>query len=41
VKPQNESKLIASDVAQIIVDMLEMEDRGFVTEATLWATNPR
>jgi 3-oxoacyl-[acyl-carrier protein] reductase len=41
VKPQNASKLIASDVAQIIVDMLEMEDRGFVTEATMWATNPR
>jgi 3-oxoacyl-[acyl-carrier protein] reductase len=41
VKPQNESKLIASDVAQVIVNMLEMDDRGFVTEATLWATNPR
>jgi 3-oxoacyl-[acyl-carrier protein] reductase len=41
VKPQNESKLVASDVAQIIVDMLAMEDRGFVTEATVWATNPR
>jgi 3-oxoacyl-[acyl-carrier protein] reductase len=41
VKPQNASKLIASDVGQLVVDMLEMEDRGFVTEATVWATNPR
>jgi 3-oxoacyl-[acyl-carrier protein] reductase len=41
VKPQNPSKLIASDIGQLIVDMLEMEDRGFVTEATVWATNPR
>jgi 3-oxoacyl-[acyl-carrier protein] reductase len=40
VKPQNESKLIAADVAQLIVSMLEIEDRGFVTEATVWATNP-
>jgi 3-oxoacyl-[acyl-carrier protein] reductase len=39
--PQNDSKLVAADVAQLIVAMLEMEDRGFVTEATVWATNPR
>jgi 3-oxoacyl-[acyl-carrier protein] reductase len=41
VKPQNDSKLVAADVGQLIVSMLEMEDRGFVTEATLWATNPK
>ncbi|HXQ77858.1 MAG TPA: SDR family NAD(P)-dependent oxidoreductase, partial [Gemmatimonadaceae bacterium] len=41
VKPQNPSKLIAEDVARVIVSMLEVEDRGFVTEATVWATNPR
>jgi 3-oxoacyl-[acyl-carrier protein] reductase len=41
VKPQNTSKLIADDVARVIVGMLEVEDRGFVTEATVWATNPR
>ena len=41
VKPQNDSKLIASDVAHAIVSMLEIEDRGFITETTLWATNPR
>ncbi len=41
VKPDNPSKLHASDIAQLIVSMLEIEDRGFVTEATIWATNPR
>lgn len=40
MKPQNDTKLVAADVGQLIVSMLEMEDRGFVTEATLWATNP-
>jgi KaiC/GvpD/RAD55 family RecA-like ATPase len=25
----------------LIVSMLEMEDRGFVTESTIWATNPK
>jgi len=41
VKSQNPSKLTASDIAQLIVSMLEISDHGFVTEATLWATNPR
>ena len=41
VKPDNPSKLHASDIAQVIVGMLEMEDRGFVTESTIWATNPK
>ena len=41
VKPQNPSKLTASDIAQLIVSMLEIQDHGFVTEATLWATNPQ
>jgi 3-oxoacyl-[acyl-carrier protein] reductase len=40
-KPDNPSKLHASDIAHLIVSMLEMEDRGFVTESTIWATNPR
>ena len=40
VKPQNASKLVAEDVAKVIISMLEVEDRGFVTEATVWATNP-
>ncbi len=41
VKAQNPSKLTASDIGQLIVSMLEVEDRGFVTESTIWATNPR
>jgi 3-oxoacyl-[acyl-carrier protein] reductase len=40
-KPDNPSKLHASDIAQLIVSMLEIEDRGFVTESTIWATNPK
>ncbi len=36
----SERKLIARDIAQTIVAMLELPDRGFVTEATVWATNP-
>lgn len=36
----NSSKLQASDIAQTIVSMLELDDRGMVTEATVWATNP-
>jgi 3-oxoacyl-[acyl-carrier protein] reductase len=40
-KPDNPTKLHASDIAQLIASMLEIEDRGFVTESTIWATNPR
>jgi 3-oxoacyl-[acyl-carrier protein] reductase len=40
-RPDNPTKLHASDIAQLIVSMLEIEDRGFVTESTIWATNPK
>ena len=40
-RPDNPSKLHASDIGRLIVSMLEIEDRGFVTESTIWATNPR
>ncbi|MFN2636393.1 MAG: SDR family oxidoreductase [Gemmatimonadaceae bacterium] len=40
-KPDNPSKLHAQDIGQLIVGMLELEDRGFVTESTIWATNPK
>jgi 3-oxoacyl-[acyl-carrier protein] reductase len=40
-RPDNPSKLHASDIGQLIVSMLELEDRGFVTESTIWATNPK
>lgn len=40
-RPFNESKLQAIEIAHTIVSMLEMNDRGFITEATVFATNPR
>ena len=40
-KPDNPTKLHPSDIARLIVSMLEIEDRGFVTESTIWATNPK
>jgi 3-oxoacyl-[acyl-carrier protein] reductase len=40
-KEENQSKLVASDIAEVIVSMLEVHDRGFVTESTVWATNPK
>jgi len=36
----NPRKLVADDIAQAIVSMLELDDRGFVTEMSVWATNP-
>lgn len=36
----NASKLESSDIACIICDMLEMNDRAMITEATVFATNP-
>jgi 3-oxoacyl-[acyl-carrier protein] reductase len=36
----NPTKLRSEDIACVICSMLELEDRGFVTEATVWATNP-
>ena len=41
VKAANPSKLHAADIGQAIVSMLEIEDRGFITESTIWATNPQ
>lgn len=38
--PANPTKLQGLDIAHTVVGMLEMSDRGFVTEATVWATNP-
>jgi 3-oxoacyl-[acyl-carrier protein] reductase len=40
-KEINPTKLISEDIAHTIISMLEMEDRGFITEATVWATNPQ
>jgi len=37
----NETKLVAEDIAQVMCDMLRMHDRGFITETSVWATNPQ
>ena len=37
----NPTKLEGEEIAHTICSMLSMEDRGFITEATVWATNPR
>lgn len=36
----NDSKLRASDIAHAVRGVLEMDDRGFTTEVTVFATNP-
>jgi len=40
-RPDNPSKLHAPDIAQAIVSMLETAYHGFITESTIWATNPQ
>ncbi len=37
----NPTKLRGSDIASAILSMLAQDDRGFVTEMTVWATNPQ
>jgi len=41
VRAENPTKLYASDIGELIASMLETEDRGFITESTIWATNPK
>ncbi len=40
-KSLNPSKLVSEDVAHVIVSLLQLDDRGFVPGAEVWATNPR
>ncbi len=40
-RPFNPSKLQGGDIAHAICSALEMEDRGFITELTVFATNPQ
>ena len=37
----NETKLRGEEIAHAVKAMLEMEDRGFTTELTVFATNPK
>jgi 3-oxoacyl-[acyl-carrier protein] reductase len=39
-RPQSERKLRATEIAHAALSMLEMDDRGFITELSVWATNP-
>jgi 3-oxoacyl-[acyl-carrier protein] reductase len=40
-RPHNPTKLQADDIAHTLLSMLLMDDRGFITEATVFATNPQ
>jgi 3-oxoacyl-[acyl-carrier protein] reductase len=37
----NVTKLQAGEIAHTIKSLLTLNDVGFITEATVWATNPR
>ncbi len=39
-RPEVENKLRPQEIADVIVAHLKMDDRGFVPEVTIWATNP-
>ncbi len=39
-RPVNPTKLEGQEIAHIILSMLQMRDVGFITEATVFATNP-
>lgn len=38
---ENNSKLQGTEIAHTISSLLSMNDVGFITDATVWATNPR
>ena len=39
-KASNPSKLVSEDIARAIVALLELDDRSFVPDLEVWATNP-
>ena len=39
-RTEDNKKLGSEDIAHTIVSVLEMRDKGFVPEVTIWATNP-
>jgi 3-oxoacyl-[acyl-carrier protein] reductase len=39
-RPLSERKLRAAEIAHAALAMLEMDDRGFITDLSVWATNP-
>lgn len=38
---EEQTKLRGEEIAHTIASLLEMDDRGFITEATVFATNPK
>lgn len=40
-RPEQASKLRPVEIAHVIRDALSMDDRGFIPEVTVWATNPK
>jgi 3-oxoacyl-[acyl-carrier protein] reductase len=40
-KPFNPTKLVSEDIAHTIVSVLELDNHGFVTDLTVFATNPQ
>jgi 3-oxoacyl-[acyl-carrier protein] reductase len=40
-RPHNDTKLEATEIAHLVVAMLTMRNVGFITEATVFATNPQ
>jgi 3-oxoacyl-[acyl-carrier protein] reductase len=38
--PDSPRKLHPEDIAHVVIGMLSLDDRAFVTSATVWATNP-
>jgi 3-oxoacyl-[acyl-carrier protein] reductase len=38
---ENASKLRGEDIARVVKAILEMHDRGFVPEVSIFATNPQ
>lgn len=39
-RPERHNRLRSAEIAHHISAMLEMDDRGFIPEVTVWATNP-
>lgn len=39
-RPLEESKLTPMEIAHTVKSILEMDNRGFIPEVTVWATNP-
>lgn len=39
-KAEEDNKLRATEIAHVIISQLQMDNRGFVPEVTIWATNP-